>query len=338
MPASIITDRILATDHSHWDVLIKPQELIDGGVTDVILKAGSGLTIDRGFQSNAMAVAKYSKYLRLHAYWWDDPLVSGNLQADYAANILKNVGVPVLSLWADMEQWWSDWNKWLSARAGKLAWSAVPVFKPLSLDSHCKSFAEALTKVWPVTGIYTGRGFIMTYAPSMKNWLGNYKIWLAAYGRQPGTATKMSWQDLRDNWLPDYDPIIKETGIVKENIVGHQFTGDKCMLPGSYTDSLGLRRKPVDVSVFQRSFMEQLGEVGTGGPIQPPPPVSVPTGTPYIFLGTHLWVRSLPNETTAKLIDSLTKDERVNVLEIQGDWARLEKPAGWVRLSWLTKL
>jgi hypothetical protein len=49
-------------------------------------------------------------------------------------------------------------------------------------------------------------------------------------------------------------------------------------------------------------------------------------------------VRNLPNETTARLIESLTKDQRVNVLEIQGDWARIEKPAGWVRLSWLTKL
>ncbi len=43
MPATIITDRVLVTDHSHWDVMLRPQELIDGGVTDVILKAGSGL-------------------------------------------------------------------------------------------------------------------------------------------------------------------------------------------------------------------------------------------------------------------------------------------------------
>jgi hypothetical protein len=49
-------------------------------------------------------------------------------------------------------------------------------------------------------------------------------------------------------------------------------------------------------------------------------------------------VRNQPNETTARLIDSLTKDQRVNVLEIQGEWARIENPAGWVRLNWLTKL
>jgi hypothetical protein len=91
------------------------------------------------------------------------------------------------------------------------------------------------------------------------------------------------------------------------------------------------------VSVFQRSFMEQLGEIGSGA-TEPPLPPPVPTGNLYIFLGSHLWVRNLPNDTTARLIDSLTKDQRVNVLEIQGDWARLEEPAGWVRLSWLTKL
>jgi hypothetical protein len=172
----------------------------------------------------------------------------------------------------------------------------------------------------------------------MKTWLGNYKIWFAAYGKQPAIATQMTWQTLKDKWMPDYDPIYKDTGIVKENIVGHQFTGDRCLLPGGYQDVLGLKRKTMDVSVFQRSFMEQLGEVPTS-PFEPPaPPAPGPSGNPYIFLGSHLWVRNLPNETTARLIESLTKDQRVNVLEIQGDWARIEKPAGWVRLSWLTKL
>jgi hypothetical protein len=337
MPASIITDRVLVTDHSHWDVMLRPQELIDGGVTDVILKAGSGMGIDSRFLKNGAEVAKFSKHLRLHAYWWDDPIVGGNAQAEFAAQTLKASGLPVVSLWGDMEQWWSDWNKWMAARLGKLPWNQVPVFKPWALDSHCKAFAEALARVWPVTGIYTGRGFIITYAPAMKNWLGNYKIWFAAYGKQPAIATKMTWQELRDKWLPDYDPIFRDTGIVKENIVGHQFTGDRCILPGAYQDLLGLKRKVMDVSVFRRTFMEHHGEVP---PIPDPPPVPIPDtgGKPYIFLGTHLWVRNLPNETTARLIDSLTKDQRVLVVEIQGEWARLEKPAGWVRLAWLTKL
>jgi hypothetical protein len=341
MPATIITDRVLVTDHSLWEVMLRPQELIDGGVTDVILKAGSGLGVDPRFKKNGEEVAKFSKYLRLHAYWWDDPIVSGNAQAEFAAQTLKTTGLPVLSLWGDMEQWWSDWSKWTAARAGKIPWNKVPVFKPWSLDAHCKSFAEALTKVWPVTGIYTGRGFITTYAPAMKNWLGKYKIWFAAYGKQPGIATKMTWQEFRENWLPNYDPIYKDTGIVKENIAGYQFTGDRCLLPGGYQDILGLRRKTMDVSVFQRSFMEQLGEVGTIGTNEEPvvvPEPPVPTGMPYIFLGSHLWVRNLPNETTARLIDSLTKDQRVIVVEIQGLWARLDNPAGWVRLNWLTKL
>ncbi len=342
MSATIITDRVLVTDHSHWEVMLKPQELIDGGVTDVVLKAGSGMQIDSSFQKNGENVAKFSKYLRLHAYWWDDPIVSANNQVEFAGQTLKKSGLPVLSLWGDLEQWWSDWNKWTEARLGRLNWSAVPVFKPAPLDSHCKAFAEALAKIWPVTGLYTGRGYITTYAPTMKTWLGNYKIWIAAYAKQPSVATKMTWKDLKDKWLPDYDPIFADTGIVKGNIVGHQFTGDKCLLPGGYQDILGLTRIAMDVSVFQRTFMEQLGEVGSGGPINPTPvdpnPVPVPVGTPYIFLGAHLWVRDQPNELTARLIDSLTKDQRVNVLEIKGDWARLEKPAGWVRLSWLTKL
>jgi len=339
MPATIITDRVLVTDHSYWDVMLKPQELIDGGVTDVILKAGSGMGVDGRFQKNGEEVAKYSSHLRLHAYWWDDPITGGNAEAEFAAQTLKASGLPVLSLWGDMEQWWSDWNKWLAARSGRLPWNQVPMFKPWALDSHFKAFAEALAKVWPVTGIYTGRGFVTSYAPTMKNWLGNYKIWIPMYGKQPAAATKLTWQELRDKFLPDYDPIYKDTGIVKENIVGHQFTGDRCLLPGAYGDILGLKRSATDVNVFQRSFMEQLGEVGAGQPIEVPvEPIPAPTGMPYIFLGWHLWVRDLPSETNFKLIDALTKDQRVTVLEINGDWARLEKPAGWTRLSWLTKL
>ncbi len=339
MPATIITDRLLVTDHSHWDTMLRPQELIDGGVTDVIIKAGSGLGVDPSFRKHGETVAKFSSSLRLHAYWWDDPLVSANAQAEYAAQTLKASGLPVLSLWGDMEQWWSDWNKWAAARMGKLAWSNVPVFSPWALDSHCRSFAEALAKVWPVTGIYTGRGFITTYAPTMQNWLGKYKIWFAAYGKQPRVATKMSWQDLRDKWLPDYDPIFRDTGVVKGNIVGHQFTGDRCLLPGGYNDVLGFGRKPMDVSVFQRSFMEHLGEVSPVMPVENPAAEDPgPVGTPYIFLGAHLWVRNVPEENTARLIDSLTHDQRVNVVEIQGNWARIDKPAGWTRLNWLTKL
>jgi hypothetical protein len=338
MPATIITDRVLVTDHSHWEVMLKPQELIDGGVTDVILKAGSGMGVDSNFQKNGENVAKYSKYLRLHAYWWDDPIAGGNAEANFVVQTLKKSGLPILSLWADLEQWWSDWNKWMAARLGRLPWSQVPTFQPWALDSHCKAFVEALARLWPITGIYSGRGFISSYAPSMKTWLGNYKIWFAAYGKQPAVATQMTWQTFKDKWMPDYDPIYKDTGIVKENIVGHQFTGDRCLLPGGYQDVLGLKRKTMDVSVFQRTFIEQLGEVPTS-PFEPPaPPAPGPSGNTYIFLGSHLWVRNLPNETTARLIESLTKDQRVNVLEIQGDWARIEKPAGWVRLSWLTKL
>ena len=94
MPATIITDRVIVSDISHWDVTIKPQELIDGGVTDVIIKAGTGLQVDSCFQRNGEVLAKFSDHLRMHAYWWDDPLVGGNAEADFAAHTLKASGSP----------------------------------------------------------------------------------------------------------------------------------------------------------------------------------------------------------------------------------------------------
>ena len=338
MTNTLITNRVVVTDHSVWDHTIRPVELIDGGVTDVILKAGGGMNVDPRFRVNGEAVAKHSMFLRLHAYWWDDPIVGANAQVDFATETVRKSGLPVLSLWGDQEQWWGDWSKWLAARRGKLAWKEVPVLKAWSLDAHYRSFAEALTRLWPQCGLYGGRGFITTYAPGMSKWLGKYKFWIAAYGKQPKTAITMTWQQLRDQWMPDYDPDLRYTGIQRENLVGHQFTGDKCLLPGAYQNAWSRRRKAVDVNVFRRDFMEKTG-IGLPGPKPEPVPEPVPgpAGQEYIFLGAHLWVRATPGENS-RLVDSLTKSQRVIVLEEECGWARIEKPAGWCRSSWLTRL
>ena len=332
---TIIPNPTLVVDFSHWNPIVKPQELLDGGVTDVILKVGGALDEDDLFRKNGEIVAKFSPLLRLHGYWWDDPIYSSDNQVDHCTKIVKDSGLPVLSIWADMEQWWGNWDKYYQARRGLIAWSKVPMFDPKALDNHCHNFINVLKAGFLNSGIYSSRGHITSYAPAMKTWLGNVWIWYAQWGRQPGKATKMTWQELRASWMPDYTLNLKDTGIQPESMKGHQFTGDQCLLPGSYQNIFGTRT-PIDVSVFRRDFMEGLAN---GAPPTPAiPEIPIPPANGFIFLGAHLWVRNLPNETTARLIDSLTKDQRVNVLEIQGDWARLEKPAGWVRLGWLTKL
>jgi hypothetical protein len=338
MPVTIITNPTLVVDISQWDPMIKPQELIDGGVTDVILKIGGGITEDPMFRENGCLLAQYNK-LRLHGYWWDDPIYDPGHQVDQMTKIIQSYGLPILSVWADQEQWWSDWNLWGQAKAGKLAWGKVPVFKPLALDSHYHNFANTLVGAFPNSGVYTGRGFITSYVPTMKYWLFFFKSWFSQYGHQPAAPTQMSWQTLKSSWMPDYDPNILDTGLKPENIVGHQFTGDVCRLPGSYYSDQ-VTRVALDVSAFRADFMENLAGGSQPKPTVPitPPDQPIPNvGQAYIFLGSFLWVLATPT-ANPKLVDSLTHDQRVNVLEIQGKYARIDKPAGWVELAWLTKV
>ncbi len=334
MTAFLIPDPTMVVDVSHWDPIIKPNELLDGGVTDVILKIGGGLTEDDLFCKNGELVAKFSPLLRLHGYWWDDPIYSSDNQVAHCKKIIQDSGLPVLSVWADMEQWWGDWDKHYQAARGLIGWGQVPVFDPTALDSHCHNFMNVLKAVFPNCGVYTGRGYITSYVPAMKNWLGNFWLWYAHWVHEPDKATKMNWQELRDTWLPDYDLNLNDTGIKLENVIGHQFTGDKCLLPGSYQNIFGTPRTAMDVSVFRSDFMENLAPLPTASPHLQKPQIG---GKEYIFLGAHLWVRSTPDES-GKLIDSLTKSQRVNVLEINGKFAHIEKPAGWVDLSYLTLL
>jgi uncharacterized protein YgiM (DUF1202 family) len=329
-------DAVLVTDHSSWDVLLRPQELIDGGVTDVILKGGSGVRTDSRFLKNGEDVAKFSQYLRMHIYWWDDPIYSAVRQIDYSLGVVEKSGFPIRSYWVDQEQWWADWDEWYAAITGKKSWGSVRVFSKWALNVHNETFAANLAKATALPmGIYTGRGFVTTYAPAMSAWLGKHKILLAAYGKQPIKGTKMTWQTFKDNWLPDYDPIYRDLGITSDNIVGHQFTGDSCCLPGAYQDVFGIKRSAMDVSRFRQGYMETLGQIVDD--IPPVAPTPVPQTEQYIFTGSHLWVRQSPS-ADSKLIDSITHDQRVVVIERNGKWARIESPAGWVDSGWLTKL
>jgi hypothetical protein len=68
----------------------------------------------------------------------------------------------------------------------------------------------------------------------MNTWLPQYRSWVPQYGKQPKEATQMTWAQLVASWLPDYD-IILAAGQLPELVMGHQFTGDSCILPGSYS-------------------------------------------------------------------------------------------------------
>jgi hypothetical protein len=77
----------------------------------------------------------------------------------------------------------------------------------------------------------------------------------------------MSWAQLKSYWLPDYN-IRLATGQPEAQVMGHQFTGDACILPG--TTAQNGRCMAVDVSVFKHEFMDGLR--GTVTPVPTPVP------------------------------------------------------------------
>ena len=78
--------------------------------------------------------------------------------------------------------------------------------------------------------------------------------------------------------------------------MGHQFTGDRCILPGSYTKYNQMQA--LDVSVFSKAFIEML----RGGPYVPPAPSPLPP-TPtdyveYIVIYERINIRKGPSSLT----------------------------------------
>jgi uncharacterized protein YraI len=87
----------------------------------------------------------------------------------------------------------------------------------------------------------------------------------------------MTWDQLKANWLPDYN-IILSSGQV--NPVGHQFTGDSCVLPGVF--DYANQEQPLDVSEFTSAFLDAIaGSVPIPIPVPIPAPIPVPITNQY---------------------------------------------------------
>jgi hypothetical protein len=274
----IISDPTIVLDISLYDPYISPRVWLEAGVTDVIVKLGSGMCADAVALDLAKQVAPW---LRLHAYWWDDPLYLPEYQINTIKNTIQKSGLQFLSVWLDMEQWWSNWNDWYLARRGQKEWSAVPYFNPGRLSEHFFSTNFLLRKEFE-GGIYTGRGFITSWAPAMKNWIGEIgvPVWAAQYGRQPKEATYITWNEFKQKWLPDYDPDLSLTGIYPRQLWGHQFTGDKFMLPGAWQDAKHLKGNFMDVSIFSKAKMDSLGKAPIVPVLKPAPEPPKPVQYP----------------------------------------------------------
>ena len=271
-----ITDPVLVPDVSSWVDHINAKQFEDGGCQSVIvglypITQGGKLVLSPFSRAQAQAVANSSMVLQ--GYFWDDIILDPIAQAQWVADTIKTEGLPVKFVWADQEQWWGNWNLYYQWQAGKIPITSLPRPSAYNISLHNQTFMTHLNGSFPNSGVYTNRNFVISYAPEMDAWLPKYPAWPAQYGRQPTVRTKMTWAELSANWLPNYD-IILSAGQLPKNVRGHQFTGDMCVLPGSYNQYDGKiplydGRLPLDVSVFLKAFIDSLR---TNQPIPAPPP------------------------------------------------------------------
>ena len=336
-----MNDPRIVIDISKWQDHVRPDEL--DGVEAVILKSGSGMSRDPKFEKHGTTLADAG--IALMAYHWDDITIDPSEQAEWALEDIAKTGLPIKFLWADQEQSWIDWDEFHDAALNRIAWSEVRRASSKNISAHNSAFMKTLASRASkgLFGVYTNRGFTSSWAKETKSWIGEYHLWVAHYGVQPKKRTEMTWAELREKWLPDYTPALPE-GADAQKLLGHQFTGDRCVLPGVYRNATDL--SSLDVNVFEGTFIDQiktnkdLVKAKKAEANQPPAWSSsilkTSVGTKFLVNVDALNIRK-GSGTNFPVLGLLTKNQQVTVTERQGKWAKLES-GGWVYAAYLTPL
>jgi hypothetical protein len=308
----------LAIDISLWDDHIHPLEIVAGGVVSIIVglyKQWDGSKYVLNTNSKRLLDQTIESGLILQTYFYYYPQNNPVTDANWFADMMQ--GYPVKFAWADCED------------AGATMDKAVR-------SEQYRKFTEQLCLRFPKSGVYCNRYFPPDYAPNMDLWLGKYKIWLPSYGKQPASQTQMTWETLKANWLPDYE-LVGSIGM--KEIVGHQFTGDRCILPAAYTNQNV--RRTLDVSTFTQEFIDSLGEnIPPIPPVVVEPPIVIvpPAEGSFMNILTVKYVSQLMNGSlehnndcgsasslmllnTYNLANGVTVDQFYNSIHPSGDTA-----------------
>lgn len=262
---------VLVIDVSKWDHHLNMSELISGGVKAVILGfykkwVPFKYVLDDNCKRIADQVAASGIPLMAYKYYY----CSDNPVKDASWFVEAMSPYPVKFAWADCED-------------------VTPGYSTDFRSEQARSFMFALHSYFPKSGMYAAKWYVDGYAPGMNVWLTHYHTWIAHWKYRPSLKTNMSWEELKKNWLPNYD-VLATSGMLPEKFLGHQFTGDRCMLPGVY--DYYNRRMPLDVSVFKTEFIDGISDYTPPPP--PPPQPSNPTFIHYIVLSWQLNVRAGP--------------------------------------------
>jgi len=211
----------------------------------------------------------------LGGFFWIDPLVSAQANCDKALEAAQ--GLPVTYLCPDVEQWWANWEAWRLWRAGQ---GPIPVhFDPIKLATHTKQVMVYLKANDPrPIKLYTRRGFIMDYMPSLTSSpeFSTWDLYLASYTNIPNII-RTTWEQLRSMYLPGstWSPVVPPNGKPCKMC---QWSGDKIIVPGY--------KGVIDMDFFDGSDVEFSTFFGLA-PVAPSLPTPVePTDTEKLSI---LW-------------------------------------------------
>ncbi len=297
----------LAVDIAKYTKGIDPLPLHDASVQLVILK------VDELFLQNASVLAKTG--MPIAAYHWIDPTVDAAQQVADTLNILRSSNLPVLAIFADFEQWWSKWDEWHKAIQKTLAWNLVSRFNPSKISNHAKQVFEGFAaSEWKTFG-YTRASFVNEYAPEAASWIPGYRWWLAHYITS-GEQT-LTWTDLKATILPlvDFFPA-RPPGITREQVIGHQFTGDVLSVPGLYEDIYRTKYSTADINLFDDQFLLEIGAIPTPRELPEVLKEAIVTASPTLN------VRSGP-AMSFPVLYKLAKGAPVKITELREGWAKL---------------
>ena len=233
--------------HPDYQPNVNWKLLKDAGVVGVIAKSGAGTKNYPKFYDYIKKAADAG--LIVGAYHWLDPIYGAEAQANTLAIV---DGYPEVSFTVnDYEQWWSNWAKWYEGIRGNIPMSEVPKFDPYKLGAYLGLFNAAAKKVLKKPHFtYTAKWFLDSYTRNAAAFINDFKLWTANYPYAPGRIT-LTWEKFLHEYLPaaTAKPIVP-TGSTLDNIAMWQFTGDKFMLPGVYSDLAGIKPSPLDVNFY----------------------------------------------------------------------------------------
>jgi len=227
------------------------------GVVGAIVKSGAGLK-NYAFFHDYVKAAKDNGFI-VGAYHWTDPIYNAAAQAHVMA---QTEALPEVDFTADdFEQWWNNWAKWYDGIAGRIPMSEVPKFDPYKLGAYLGLFNDEAKKILVKPHVtYTSNWFISGYTKNASASINDFKLWSASYPYPRGYIT-LTWEEFLSKHLPaeGIKPVVPK-GSTLENILFWQFTGDRFILPGVWSDVAGTRPSALDVNFCLGDLDDFLGK------------------------------------------------------------------------------